>query len=500
VSPAIAADGITKRYGAVQALEDASFAAEPGEVHALVGENGAGKSTMIKVLCGVVQPDDGTVAIEGEEVRLRRPEDAFERGVGTVFQELTLLPWMTVAENLLLGREPRGPGRLIRRGALPARAEEVLAEFGAEQLDPRELVANLSLADRQVLEVVAAVARRPRILFLDEPTSALGLGGVRWLFALVDRLREAGTCVVFTSHRWGEVKALADRITVFRNGTRVDTRDELSEDEAVTLMTGRRREEEAAEAAPPNREGAVVLEAEALSCDGVHDVSFAARRGEVLGIGGLDGQGQLQLFELLFGARKAAGGQLRIDGEVAMLRSPKAAIHAAEGIALVPEDRGSGLLPGMSIKENLTLPVLGRLSSGGLVRRGEERKVVAETMERLRVKAPDADQAIGTLSGGNQQKVLIGRWLLADARVLLFYDVTRGVDVGTKEDLYKLIAELAGEERTVLVYSTDTEELARLAHRVLVMREGRIVAELAGPDIDPEELVGAAVRDREEVA
>jgi ribose transport system ATP-binding protein len=497
---AIAARGVSKAYGAVQALKDADFAADAGEVHALVGENGAGKSTLIKVLTGVVSPDAGIVSIADEEVSLRSPEDAFARGVGTVFQELTLLPWMTVAENLLLGREPRGPGRLIRRAALPERAEAILREHDADRIDPRALVADLSLADRQVLEIVHAISREPRVLFLDEPTSALARRGVEWLFGLVDRQRERGTCIVFTSHRWGEVKAIADRITVFRNGTHVATRTELSEEDAVTLMTGRRIEATARpEAASAAGRGEVVLEARDLTGPSVHGVSFAAHRGEVLGIAGLDGQGQLELFELLFGVRRPTGGELRLDGRAARLSGPRAAIHAHPSVALVPEDRGSGLLLNMSIKENLTLPVLDRMSTGGVVRRGEERAAVARTVERLRVKARDADQPIGTLSGGNQQKVLIGRWLLADAQVLLFYDVTRGVDVGTKEDLYALVAELAREGRTVVFYSTDTEEMARVAHRALVMREGRIVAELEGAEIEAEALVAAAVRDPGEV-
>jgi len=485
----IAGEGIGKRFGGVTALEDASFSAEAGEIHALVGENGAGKSTMIKILSGVLRPDTGTLRIDGSEVRLRSPEDALDRGVATVFQELTLLGGMTVAENLLLGREPRGRLGLIRRRALNGAAAEVLRSYDVTSVDPGALVEEIPLAQRQLVEVVSAVMREPKVLFLDEPTSALSRREVEWLFALVRKLRDEGTCVIFTSHRWSEVTDLADRITVFRNGTDVGTHEAISEEEAVKAMTG--RDVDTAYPSPSEPGDEVLLSVRGLSAPGVHDVSLDVRRGEIVGVGGLEGQGQSELFAALFALERPTDGEIEVDGSRLRARSPRDAIKA--GVAFIPQDRkADGLLLPMSVRDNLTLPVLGRVSRGGVLDFGRERGLVNGIVDRLAIDAKRVSAPVGTLSGGNQQKALLGRWLLADSRVLLLYDVTRGVDVATKHDIYDLILELAGEGRAVLLYSSDTEEIAHLCHRVLVMREGAITDELEGPGVDAEEIIGAA--------
>jgi ribose transport system ATP-binding protein len=481
--------GIGKRFGGVVALDDATFKAEAGEVHALVGENGAGKSTMIKILSGVLRPDTGTVRIDGEEVRLRSPEDALERGVATVFQELTLLPGMTVAENLLLGREPRGRLGLIRRGALNGAAREVLRSFEVTSVDPGALVEEIPLAQRQLVEIVHAVMREPKVLFLDEPTSALSRREVEWLFALVRRLRDDGTCVIFTSHRWSEVTDLADRITIFRNGTDVGTHEQISEEEAVKEMTGRDVSTAYPEPEPAGDE--VLLEVRSLSAPGVEDVSFTVHAGEIVGVGGLEGQGQAELFAALFGLERPTGGEIEVGGERLRARSPRDAIRA--GMAFIPQDRkADGLLLPMSVRDNLTLPVLGRVGRGGVLDFARERGMVDGIVDRLSIDAKRVTAPVGTLSGGNQQKALLGRWLLADSRVLALYDVTRGVDVATKHDIYDLILELAGEGRAVVLYSSDTEEIAHLCHRILVMREGAVAQTLEGPGVDAEEIIGAA--------
>jgi ribose transport system ATP-binding protein len=491
-APAIEAAGVGKRYGAVEALTDASFEALPGEIHALVGENGAGKSTLIKILCGITAPDTGTARVSGAAVRVGGGDTAARNGIGVVFQELTLLPWLTVAENLLLHREPRGALGLIRRRELPSRAAAVLGDYGASAIDPRSLVADLSLAQRQIIEIVRAVSAKPRVLFLDEPTSSLADAEVGWLFGLVRSLRDVGTCVVFTSHRWQEVTSLADRITVFRGGRQVATRDRLDEQEAVRLMTGRTLAEVTSETGSPPR-AHPVLEVSGLSGGRLRDVSFALHEGEILGIGGLEGQGQRDLFLALFGVQRTRG-EIRAGGKRLRLSSPSDAINAGVSIALVPEDRKSeGLFAPMSVRQNLSLPVLRRISAAGLVRPRAERDRVRGTIERMRISVADDSQPVDTLSGGNQQKVLLGRWLLADARVLLLYDVTRGVDAATKQDIYQLILDLAGQGRSILFYSSDTGEVARIAHRVLVLREGQVTAELDGPGIDPEQIVSAAV-------
>jgi ribose transport system ATP-binding protein len=485
----IAGAGIGKRFGGVTALDDASFSAEAGEIHALVGENGAGKSTMIKILSGVLRPDAGTLRIDGSDVRLRSPEDALERGVATVFQELTLLPGMTVAENLLLGREPRGRLGLIRRGALNGAAAAVLKDFDVTSVDPGALVEEIPLAQRQLVEIVSAVMREPKVLFLDEPTSALSKREVEWLFALVRGLRDDGTCVIFTSHRWSEVTDLADRITIFRNGTDVGTHETISEEEAVKAMTG--RDVDTAYPSPGEAGEDVLLSVRGLSAPGVEDVSFDVRRGEIVGVGGLEGQGQAELFAALFGLERPTAGEVEVDGERLRARSPRDAIRA--GVAFIPQDRkADGLLLPMSVRDNLTLPVLGRMSRGGVLDFGRERGMVNRMVERLAIDDTRVSAPVGTLSGGNQQKALLGRWLLADSRVLLLYDVTRGVDVATKHDIYDLVLELAGEGRAVVLYSSDTEEIAHLCHRVLVMREGAIAETLEGPGVDAEEIIGAA--------
>ncbi len=481
----------------MRALHEASLGAEFGEVHALVGENGAGKSTMIKIMSGVLRPDEGVVRIKGAEVDFRSPHAARALGVGTVFQELTLMPWMTVAENLFLRNEPSGPARLVRRRELASRADELFARLGIRGIDPRELPASLSLAQRQVIEIAHALLLDPEILFLDEPTSALAEQEVEWLFGLIRDLRGRGTCVVFTSHRWGEVANIADRITIFRNGEHVATRDRLTESEAVTLMTGRTIDRMYPEVPPLEAEAPTVLEVRDLRGERVQGVSFGLHWGEILGIGGLAGQGQRDLFMTLFGARKAAGGEIRVDGKARRIRKPADAIKLRMGIALVPEDRKTeGLMLPMSVRDNLTLAILGRVAFCGILNPASEHAHVRRAVRRLQIRTGRPSvQEVGTLSGGNQQKVLIGRWLLAQSDVLLLYDITRGVDVGTKHDIYELMMELVAEGKSLLFYSSETEEMARLCHRVLVMREGRIAAELAGEGTDAETIVAASLKE-----
>ncbi len=496
-SPIIEAVGVSKSFGAVRALSEASFGAGAGEVHGLVGENGAGKSTLIKILSGVLRPDSGEIRVEGQRVELSSPQAAQALGIRTVFQELTLLPWMTVAENLLIRREPKGFGPLLRRREMSSRAEEMLASLGIENIDPLELVANLPLDQRQIVEIVRTVTREPKILFLDEPTSSLAMREVEWLFGLLNQMRGEGRCIVFTSHRWREVESVADRITIFRDGRHVETHAEIDEDHAVTLMTGRKVETMYPEL-PPADDEEVALEVRNLGGGSLSDISFSLHKGEILGVGGLEGQGQRDLFLALFGAGEKSEGDILIDGKPARIRNPNDAIRAKLGIALVPEDRKSeGLLLPMSVRDNLTLPVMKLFSAGGVIRSRREMRLVQQMVERLQIRLRGSEQAVATLSGGNQQKVLVGRWLLADSRILLLYDVTRGVDVATKHDIYELMLALISEGRSILFYSSDTEEVAHLSHRVLVMREGRINAELKGSEIDAESIVTAALREED---
>jgi len=494
---AVRATGVDRAFGGVQALRGASFAARPGEIHALAGENGAGKSTLIKVLCGVISADSGTVEIFGQTVRRVVEPGARRRlGVATAFQELSLIPDLTVAENLLLHEPPRNRLGLVRRSQLAATADTILRRYGVDYIDSFAITADLSVAHRQVVELVRVLATEPRVLILDEPTAALPDRQVEWLSTHMRRLRSQGSCVVFTSHRWREIEAFADRVTVFRNGTHVTTRDRISESEAVTLMSGRTFEGAYPDVTTIGR-GDSALRVSDLRGGRLAGVSFDLRRGEILGVGGLAGQGQRDLFLTIFGARRPSGGQLSVAGEPVVVRRPRDAINAGIGISYVPEDRkAEGLFLPLSIRDNIALATLSRRSRFGFVDRGQERQAVATIVGRLRIGAGRSPaQAVGNLSGGNQQKVLMARWLLTDAHVLLLYDVTRGVDAATKHDIFELIAELAAQGKAILFYSSETEEIANLCHRVLVLREGRISVELDGPVRDAERIVAASLKE-----
>ncbi|MCF3947722.1 sugar ABC transporter ATP-binding protein [Acidiphilium iwatense] len=486
VPAAIAACSVSKSFGGVRALTKASFAADSGSVHALVGENGAGKSTLIKILGGRIAPDEGEVLADPA---LR---------IGIVFQELTLLPYMRVADNLLLGREPRSHLGLIDRAAMPGLAERSLAELGITHIDPRALAADISLAERQIVEIARVILASPGILLLDEPTSALVEREVAWLFARIRALRAAGTAIVFTSHRWAEIAAIADRITIFRNGSDVGSFDSIDETEAITLMTGRRLEA-LFPARPPAPDGAPALELAGARAAGTAQLDLALHPGEILGVGGLAGHGHRALFFGLFGAPGFIEGALRVAGKPRRIRTPRDAIRA--GIALVPEDRKSeGLFLPLKVRDNLTLPILRRLSRLGAIDLGAERRIASDTIARLAIRTPSAAQPVGALSGGNQQKVLLGRWLLTKARILLLYDVTRGVDVATKHEIYELVVRLAREGYAILFYSSDAEELAHLCRRVLVMRRGAIVADLPAEQLSAEAIVSAAMREAADAA
>jgi ribose transport system ATP-binding protein len=437
------------------------------------------------------------VEILGQQVR-RVVEPAARRrlGVATAFQELSLLPDLTVAENLLLDSPPRGRLGLVRRRALSSEADAILRRFGVDYIDSRATTADLSVAQQQVVELVRVLATDPLVLILDEPTAALPEQQVEWLAGHMRRLRDDARCVIFTSHRWREIEALADRVTVFRNGTHVATRDHISEAEAVTLMSGRSFEGTYPDVTAVPR-GEPALAVTDLRGGRLAGVSLTLRRGEILGVGGLAGQGQRDLFLTLFGAQRATGGWVGVGGKAMTLRSPRDAIRAGLGIAYVPEDRkAEGLFLPLSIRDNIALPTLWRRSAGGFVQRGAERSAIASIVDQLRIGAGrSTNRAVGTLSGGNQQKVVMARWLLTDAEILLLFDVTRGVDAATKHDIYELVAELAASGKAILYYSSETEEIANLCHRVIVLREGRVAAELAGPVGDAERIVAASLKE-----
>jgi len=490
---------VSKRYGGVHALERASFACAPGRIHALLGENGAGKSTLIKVMAGVVQPDEGRIVVEGTERHFAHPQEAVAAGIACIFQELSLMPDLSVADNICITNPPRRRG-LIDRSAQRRIAEAALARAGAEGIHPLAPVASLSLSRRQMVEIAKALAREPKILILDEATSALAAADVERVFALLHRLRDEGLAIVYISHRMNEVAALADDCSVFRNGRHVATfaAGTRSNAETVAMMIGRDIEHAypPKPAPSPERDArATAIEVKNLSWDGrLHDIDLAVRRGEIVGLGGLDGQGQREFFLALFGVLRGVAGEVRLDGEPVAVRSPRDAKRAGIGIALVPEDRKTdGLMLPMSVRDNLSFAALDRFSRAGVVVASAETAAVNEIVRRLSIKAPELADAAGTLSGGNQQKVVIAKWLLNAPRIVLLNDPTRGIDVGTKQEIHQLLRRLADDGAAVLLYSTDYAELIGCCDRVAVFLDGRIVRWLAGDDLNEHALVASAL-------
>jgi ribose transport system ATP-binding protein len=465
-------------------------------VHGLIGENGAGKSTLVKILSGMLRADSGAVFIHGEQVSHRRPDDAFRSGLATAFQESTLVGDLTVAQNLLLHREPRNSVGLVSRQRLIELARSMLVEWQAEDIDLLRVVSSLPLAVQQRIEIVKALARHRSILILDEPTSALGPDGVAWLKQQIARVRERASTVVFISHRLFEISDMCDRITVLRNGRDVGCfpAGEISSGAVLGLMLGRALEEEHATRIRRDREvsepvlAAVNLE---LKPD-LHEVTLELRRGEILGVAGLQGHGQKSLFMALFGAHRPDKGEIEVGGKRVRFHSPRDAIREGLGISLVPEDRKTeGLLLDMSVRSNMSIACVRRFSSWGWLSRDRERAAVEKVMSELNINAERLDADITSLSGGNQQKVILGRWLLADTKVLLLYDPTRGVDVGVKADLFEWMRQFVSQGGSILFYSSDIPELISLCDRVVVFHLGRIQTELAGQQLSQESVLSA---------
>jgi ribose transport system ATP-binding protein len=488
-------NGLSKRFGGVVALDKASFSARAGEVHALLGENGAGKSTFIQILAGVMRKDEGRIELEGADYAPITPDAARARGIVTVFQELSPIPDLSVEGNIWFRREPRTLLHMVDRRAMRRQTEALLAHYNFPALPPGQELRRLSLAERQIVEIAKGLAQEPRIFILDEATSALAARETEWLLDLTRKLAAEGRLVIFISHRMGEVRAVADRLTIFRGGRTVAAHpaDDVSDDEIVTEMIGRRLER-LYPARVPHATGRVALEVSNLSAGArLPGVSFSLGEGEVLGVGGLQGHGQRELFQALFGVSRAEG-QTSLWGRRATIASPRDALIGRDGIALVPEDRrGQGLLLGKSVRENLTLSVIRRISSHGILRQDREAALVKEMVDFLRIKVSTPEQQTDTLSGGNQQKVIFGKMLLTEARVLLLYDPTRGVDVGTKSEIFQLMRDLAQQGYAILFYSSDLAELVNVADRVMVLRLGRVAATLEGDQITEDAILRAAL-------
>ena len=485
---AIAVRDITKRFGATVALDGASFDVHSGEVHALLGENGAGKSTAVKILSGLLEPDSGELVIFGESTRISSARVAHRLGVQTAFQEMTLVPDLTVTQNMLLPYEPTTGGQL-RRGRARRRVEEILERLELGAIDPGAEVRSLDLPVRQKIEIAKAVARNPPILLLDEPTSALSGRDVDWLGSMIHWLREEGVTVIFISHRMPEVRMFCDRLSILRNGRHVGTFDtgDLTDDEVVEHVVGRSLETQVMRRREPEAvdKGDVILSGEGLATTGrLEDLSFELHAGEILGVSALQGMGQLELFMSLFGMADLTDGQVRLDGKPVTITSPIDAVRNRLGISLLPEDRKTeALFQHLSGTQNVSLPIVDRFATFGWVDTEAEKRAVDQALARVNVHPRALYKPVSSFSGGNQQKIAIAKWLLARSRILLMFDPTRGVDVGTKEEIYELMRRFADEGGAILFYSTEIPELVNLCDRVLAIYRGRVVDSLEGDDI-----------------
>jgi len=469
--------GVSKSFPGVRALSDISFDVRAGEVHALLGENGAGKSTLIKVMSGVHKADAGTMHLDATPVVFGSPQEAQAAGIATIYQELLLFPELTVAENIFMGHAPRGRFGIDWK-RMRGRARELLASLDIHDLDPGALVGTLSVGNRQRVEIAKALSHNARVLIMDEPTAALTQHDVERLFRIVRLLKDRGVGVVYISHRLEEIFLLADRVTVLRDGAFVATKpvSETSHQDLVEMMVGRR-----IEALFPKLEaklGPPVLELEnVVRLPATRGVSLTLRAGEILGIAGLVGSGRSELAEVIFGMTPAEGGSIRIDGKPVTIRSPSDAKRL--GIAYVPEDRGrQGLVRPMAIAENVSLANLKRLAHGAFIDRRAERALAQDSVKRFGIRASGIGQIVGTLSGGNQQKVGLSKWLATEPRILIMDEPTRGIDVGAKAEIHRLMSELAGKGLAILMISSELPEVMGMSDRILVMRAGRIVAEM----------------------
>ena len=482
--------GIRMSFGGIPVLKGISLALEPGTVTALAGENGAGKSTLMKIASGQYKPDEGSVHVQGSLLHSGDIQGAHQLGVAIVPQELASIPEMTVYENLFVGRELRSPVGLLRRGAMARKAKEYLEPFGLD-IDPGVRMGSLPVGIRQIIEIVKATSRGARVLLLDEPTSAIAGQEVDRLYGVVRSLRDQGVAMLFTTHKMEEIRALADRVIVLRDGKLVQDKPlgELTDDAIVEAMIGRELEDMFPDIGAPRDEVALDVE-QLVIASGTAPISFSVRRGEILGLAGLVGAGRTELIETIFGMRQPAGGSIKVGGRLVAPGSPAAAIKAK--IALVPEDRkGGGAILSMSVLDNASLPRISSFSNAGWIKNRKRSDSVGDIMKSLSLKSRGLGQSMETLSGGNQQKVVFGRWLTGPVDVLLLDEPTRGVDVGARSEIYRIIVSLAAQGMAVVMASSDMPEILSLSHRALVMRGLAVAGELS-----KDELMDPAAQDR----
>ncbi|MGV3652036.1 MAG: sugar ABC transporter ATP-binding protein [Devosia sp.] len=490
--PLISARGISKQFAGVEVLRDVDLDLRVGEIHALLGENGAGKSTFAKILAGVHRPTTGTIALNGRPVEVANPVVAQRLGITLIHQEPISFPDLSVAENLVLGRSEDGWFSSVPWAKMTRDARALMDLLGVD-IDVTQPMRGLSIADQQMVEIARALASDSRLIIMDEPTAPLTPREVETLFGIARRLRSEGRTIVFISHRLEEVRALCDRVTIFRDGNKVGTHsiDELTDADIIRLMIGRPLKEYLHK--PRAEIGAVALEVENLTLPGRFEaISFSVRRGEIVGLGGLVGAGRTDVARAIFGVAPAASGIIRINGKQATIREPDDAI--ALGLAFVPEDRAqAGIFRSLSVEQNITAAVPARIAPRGFIRRSVEKALASEAIRSLRVRLASARQPIGELSGGNQQKAILARWLLTDPAVLILDEPTRGIDIGVKAEFYSIIGELAAQGRAILLISSELPELLALSDRILVMSEGRLTAEFPRAEASQEKIMKAAV-------
>ena len=488
---ALSLTGASKTFGPVVALADGTIDIRPGEIHALVGENGAGKSTLVKILAGLYVPDGGDFKVDGQSVAFKTPADSKAAGISVIYQEPTLFPDLTVAENIFIGRQPTGRGGLINRREMRRQARELFATLGVP-IDPDRIAEGLSIADQQIIEIAKAISLDARVLVMDEPTAALSGVEVERLFGVARALREKGAGILFISHRFEEVFALCDRITVMRDGKyiSVHTTADVTVPEIVKEMVGRELgalfPKEVAEV------GETVLSVSNLNRAGVFsNISFNVKAGEIVALSGLVGAGRTEVARAVFGVDKYDSGTVSMFGKPLKAHSPQAAIAA--GIGFVPEDRRKqGLVMELSVAKNATLTLRNTLARFGLISGKRELRAAEDWSKRLQVKTASQDYAVSTMSGGNQQKVVLAKWLATEPKLLIVDEPTRGIDVGTKSEVHRLLSDLAGRGIAIIMISSELPEVLGMADRILVMHEGQISAEIARDDATAELVMNAA--------
>jgi len=490
--PVLEMTGIAKTYPGVRALSGVDFRVMPGEVHALVGENGAGKSTLMKILAGAETRDSGSITIAGAQAHIASPHEAMSLGISIIYQEFNLVPYMNAAENIFLGREPVGVvAGMVDFRRMYAEAQRIIDELGV-RLDVRVPVNHLSVAQQQMVEIAKATSRRSRIIAMDEPSATLTDHELENLFALIRRLKAEGVGIIYISHRLEEVFDIADRVTVLRDGELVATKavSETDREDMIRMMVGR----ELTDIIPKQKAepGDVAIEVRGLTRGNIlRDISFSVRKGEVLGLAGLVGAGRTEVARALFGADTIDSGEILLDGRPVKLRSPRQAIDL--GIGLVTEDRKSlGLVLGMAVRENISLANLGELSRAGFVSPAKDREVANQYISDLLIKTPSPEQAVENLSGGNQQKVVLAKWLFTKSRVLIFDEPTRGIDVGAKTEIYHLMNRLAAQGVAIIMISSELPEVLGMSDRIIVMHEGRIAGELSREEATQEKIMSLA--------